>query len=77
MKQTFSNTDIQCHVDNEAAGVRDSLYVNVGNNEPRVMIAIEDECTDETGPQREAQFLLRSENAQKIVDWLRSKGVVK
>ncbi len=57
--------------------MRDSLYVNIGNDEPRVRIAIEDGCTKETGPDVEAQFVLRSENAQKIVDWLRSKGVVK
>ncbi len=50
---------------------KDTLFVNVNTNEPRINISIENETSGEN-----ADFSINSNNFQQIVDWLRVKGII-
>lgn len=51
---------------------KDTLFVNINNDEPRIVLSIENETSDDN-----SDFLINSEHFQQIVDWLREKEIIR
>ena len=74
MKTAFViHSNIQAFVENNIGdNVKDILYITIDLQEPKITLLIENETSEDS-----SNFLINSEDFQNIVDWLKSKKIIK
>lgn len=63
-------SDIQAFVTISHLAGKDELFVNVSNEEPRILLSIQENDEDK------GNFQLNATTAQRLFDWLKAKGIV-